>query len=104
MTRRWGSPPRWRWRTVLSWAARAYEPARSLPRDVRHDPPRVPAPMDLPSTWGLGVLPSLVTGAEALVEMLSPAVLLEHPQVETAAAIVRSTPRRDLGHEPMADA
>src|SRR5215469_7871983 len=74
----------------------------SRPRDVWDGLPRVAAPMDLSSAGRLRYLPALVAGAEALVEKLCPAVLLQHPQVETAVGVVRATPRRNLGHEASA--
>jgi hypothetical protein len=58
--------------------------------------------VDLSSAGRLRYLPALVAGAEALVETLCPAVLLQHPQVETAVGVVRATPRRNLGHEASA--
>jgi hypothetical protein len=51
----------------------------SRPREVRNGLPRVAAPVDLPSAWRLRDLSALVASAEALVETLRLAVLLEHP-------------------------
>jgi hypothetical protein len=60
--------------------------------------------VDLPSAGGLGDLPALIAGAKALIETLRPAILLQHPEVETAVGIVSVAPRRNLCHEPRADA
>ena len=82
----------------------ACEPTRSRPREVRDGLPRIAAPVNMPSAGGLRNLPALVAGAEALVETLHRVVLLQHREVETAVGVVRATPRRDLGHEPSAEA
>jgi hypothetical protein len=74
------------------------------PQNLWDGLPSVSSPVDPPSAGGFGDLPALIAGTKALIETLRPAILLQHPEVETAVGIVSVAPRRNLCHEPRANA
>src|SRR5262245_50961737 len=77
---------------------------RSSGGDVRERGPGIATALHLASAGWRRQLAAPVPGTEAFVEPSRLVVLFQDPEVQTAVGVVGATPRRDVRHQPRADA